>query len=68
VVEKAFGIQGLGEETVRAVQRHDIVWLMTLAIAAALAGSLVSLLSELAVAAIDPRLRAMIFRRRRAFE
>ena len=36
VVEKAFGISGLGEETVRAVQTHDVAWLVGLAFVTAL--------------------------------
>jgi peptide/nickel transport system permease protein len=65
VVEKAFGIAGLGEETVRAVQTHDVAWLVGLAFVTALTVTLTSIVADLAVAAIDPRLtNAALYHRR----
>jgi len=65
VVEKAFGISGLGEETVRAVQTHDVAWLVGLAFVTALTVTLTSILADFAVAAIDPRLaNAALYHRR----
>jgi ABC-type dipeptide/oligopeptide/nickel transport system permease component len=65
VVEKAFGIAGLGEETVRAVQTHDVAWLVGLAFVTALTVTLTSILADFAVAAIDPRLsNAALYHRR----
>ncbi len=65
VVEKAFGISGLGEETVRAVQTHDVAWLVGLAFVTALTVTITSILADLAVAAIDPRLsNAALYHRR----
>jgi peptide/nickel transport system permease protein len=65
VVEKAFGISGLGEETVRAVQTHDVAWLVGLAFVTALTVTLTSILADFAVAAIDPRLSNAALRHRR---
>lgn len=63
VVEKAFGIAGLGEETVRAVQTRDVGWLMTLGFAAAALSGLTLLLGDLLHSLVDPRIRAGILRR-----
>ncbi|HEX9296021.1 MAG TPA: ABC transporter permease subunit, partial [Polyangiaceae bacterium] len=65
VVEKAFGIAGLGEETVRAVQTHDVAWLVGLAFSTALFVTLTSIAADFAVAAIDPRLSFSALRHRR---
>ena len=65
VVEKAFGIAGLGEETVRAVQTHDVAWLVGLAFVTALTVTVTSILADFVVAAIDPRLsNAALYHRR----
>ncbi|HKQ70898.1 MAG TPA: ABC transporter permease [Polyangiaceae bacterium] len=56
VVEKVFGISGLGEETVRAVQTHDVAWLVGLAFVTALTVTIGSIATDVAIAAIDPRL------------
>jgi peptide/nickel transport system permease protein len=68
VVEKAFGIAGLGAETIRAVQTHDVSWLVGLAFATALLLALTSIASDLIIAAIDPRLSLAVLRHRRAAE
>ena len=65
VVEKAFGIAGLGEETVRAVQTHDVAWLVGLAFVTALTVTLTSITADFAVAAADPRLTLAALRHRR---
>ncbi len=65
VVEKAFGLRGLGEETVRAVQTRDVAWLMTLGFAAAFLSALMLLLSDVANSIVDPRVRAGFLRRER---
>ena len=68
VIEKALGLNGLGEATLAAVSRHDISWLMALALCGSIlaVGSLV--VSDVAYALLDPRLRSSIavVRRRRA--
>jgi ABC-type dipeptide/oligopeptide/nickel transport system permease component len=65
VVEKAFGIAGLGEETVRAVQTHDVAWLVGLAFVTALTVTITSIAADFAVAAADPRLTLAALRHRR---
>jgi ABC-type dipeptide/oligopeptide/nickel transport system permease component len=65
VVEKIFGIAGLGDETVRAVQTHDVAWLVGLAFLTALFVTLTSIVTDFAVAAIDPRLSLAALRHRR---
>jgi ABC-type dipeptide/oligopeptide/nickel transport system permease component len=65
VVEKIFGIAGLGDETVRAVQAHDVAWLVGLAFLTALFVTLTSIATDFAVAAIDPRLSLAALRHRR---
>jgi peptide/nickel transport system permease protein len=65
VVEKAFGIAGLGEETVRAVQTHDVAWLVGLAFITALTVTITSIAADFAVAAADPRLTLAALRHRR---
>jgi ABC-type dipeptide/oligopeptide/nickel transport system permease component len=65
VVEKAFGITGLGEETVRAVQTHDVAWLVGLAFITALTVTVTSIAADFAVAAADPRLTLASLRHRR---
>jgi len=65
VVEKAFGIAGLGEETVRAVQTHDVGWLVGLAFITAFTVTVTSIAADFAVAAADPRLTLAALRHRR---
>ena len=68
VVEKAFGIPGLGEETIRAVETHDVGWLVGIAFATALLATLCSILGDVAMAAIDPRLSRNALNQRRIYE
>jgi peptide/nickel transport system permease protein len=65
VVEKMFGIVGLGDETVRAVQTHDVAWLVGLAFLTGLCVTLTSIATDFVVAAIDPRLSLAVLRHRR---
>jgi ABC-type dipeptide/oligopeptide/nickel transport system permease component len=65
VVEKIFGIAGLGDETVRAVQTHDVAWLVGLAFLTALFVTVTSIVTDFAVAAVDPRLSLAALRHRR---
>jgi ABC-type dipeptide/oligopeptide/nickel transport system permease component len=68
VVEKVFGLKGLGEETVLAVQTHDVAWLVGLAFITALAVTLTSIAADLATAALDPRLSLAALRNERIVE
>jgi peptide/nickel transport system permease protein len=65
VVETAFGIHGLGEQTLRAVQTHDVAWLVGLAFTTALVLTLASIAGDLAISLLDPRLSLAAIRRRR---
>jgi ABC-type dipeptide/oligopeptide/nickel transport system permease component len=68
VVEKVFGLRGIGDETVRAVQTHDVAWLVGLAFVTSLAVTLASIAADLATAVLDPRLSLAALRNQRAAE
>ncbi|MBI4699615.1 MAG: ABC transporter permease subunit [Deltaproteobacteria bacterium] len=55
VLERVFGLSGLGEATTRAVQDHDTRWLMALALGFALVAALALVAADVAQAALDPR-------------
>jgi ABC-type dipeptide/oligopeptide/nickel transport system permease component len=61
VVERIFGLQGLGEATIRAVAERDTSWLMALSIFAAAAAAVGVVVTDLAYAIIDPRLTHSVF-------
>jgi ABC-type dipeptide/oligopeptide/nickel transport system permease component len=65
VVEKIFDIPGLGDETVHAVQTHDVAWLVALAFLMSLFVTVTSIATDFAIAAIDPRLSLAALRHRR---
>jgi ABC-type dipeptide/oligopeptide/nickel transport system permease component len=56
VVERVFGLEGLGEATIRAVEARDTTWLMALALLAACAAALLVIAADLAYVLVDPRL------------
>ncbi|HTJ80803.1 MAG TPA: ABC transporter permease [Polyangiaceae bacterium] len=60
VVEAVFGLDGLGRLTVHAVETRDTSFLMGLALALALAASLLVFLADLLYGALDPRLRGKV--------
>jgi peptide/nickel transport system permease protein len=57
VVENVFGIPGIGTQLVSSVSARDFPMVQGLVIVMALAVILVNLLTDLAYAAIDPRVR-----------
>jgi len=63
VVEEVFGLQGVGFETLRAVEQHDAPWLMAIVLLCALLVTVALILSDIAHAALDPRVRETIARR-----
>lgn len=66
VVERVFGLDGLGEATIRAVQMRDTPWLMALSIFAAAIAAFLVILTDLSYVILDPRLsRAITLRKRR---
>ncbi|HZF56725.1 MAG TPA: ABC transporter permease subunit [Polyangiaceae bacterium] len=58
VVERVFGLDGLGDAMIRAVNQRDVGWLMALSMLAAFAAALLVLLTDLLYILIDPRLEA----------
>lgn len=60
VVERAFGLHGLGEVMIRAVNERDISWLMALSICAAATAACFVILTDLAYIILDPRLSQSI--------
>ena len=65
VVERVFGLEGIGEATIRAVQVRDQSWLMALSIFAAATAALGVLAADLAYVLVDPRLAKMVYARAR---
>jgi ABC-type dipeptide/oligopeptide/nickel transport system permease component len=63
VVEEVFGLPGLGFETLRAIEAHDAAWLMAVILASAAAVTLGLVASDVACAALDPRVREVLTRR-----
>ncbi len=57
VVEEVFGIQGLGWETLRAIETHDAAWLVAVVLFSAVMTMLMLIASDLATSILDPRAR-----------
>jgi peptide/nickel transport system permease protein len=66
VIERVFGLAGVGELTIVAVQVRDTSWLMAISIVAAAIAALVMMANDLGYALLDPRLTSSIFRRGRS--
>ncbi len=66
VVEEVFGLQGLGYETLRAVEAHDAPWLMATILLTAGGTTLALVLSDILHALLDPRVRETYVRRQGA--
>ncbi len=58
VVEEIFRVHGLGYETLRAVEAHDVPWLVAIVTVTALITTLALLVSDIAAAILNPRLKA----------
>lgn len=65
VIEAALGLDGLGEATVSAVTTHDHRWLMALAVSGAVWSVMGLVLTDIAYATLDPRLRSALSPQRR---
>jgi ABC-type dipeptide/oligopeptide/nickel transport system permease component len=63
VIEEVFGLQGMGFETMRAIEAHDTAWLMAVILATAVAVTFGLLASDIAYGALDPRVREELMRR-----
>jgi len=68
VVEHALGLNGLGATTLRAIASRDIAWLMALSMALGTALALLQISSDALLAAMDPRVRLGLLRKRGAAE
>jgi peptide/nickel transport system permease protein len=64
VVERGFGLKGLGPATLDAVAAHDLPWLMTMALLTAIVVALAQIASDVLLGALDPRVRASLDRHR----
>ena len=66
VVERVFGLEGLGEATIAAVQVRDVSWLMALSLITAAAAAVGVIATDVLYVLIDPRLaRTVLVRPRR---
>ncbi|MEN9581194.1 MAG: hypothetical protein RJA70_4203 [Pseudomonadota bacterium] len=54
VVEYAFGMNGVGHQTIQALHNRDVVWLMLVTLATATLVGLVQILSDLLLRSLDP--------------
>jgi ABC-type dipeptide/oligopeptide/nickel transport system permease component len=57
VVEEVFAVPGMGYETIRAVEAHDVPWLVAIALVTAVITTFALIASDVAYGALDPRLR-----------
>lgn len=55
VIEYAFGMNGVGRQTIRALHDRDVVWLMLVTLATAALVGLVQILSDLLLRGLDPQ-------------
>jgi peptide/nickel transport system permease protein len=65
VLERALGLRGLGDATLAAVERGDTAWLMAMVVAGACWAVVALVLSDLAYALLDPRLRQAVLQSHR---
>jgi len=65
VVEHLLQLQGLGSATIEAVRTGDAPWLMALTVAASVWAVVALVLTDVAYALADPRLRQVVMRLRR---
>jgi ABC-type dipeptide/oligopeptide/nickel transport system permease component len=65
VMEHAFGLPGLGELTVSAVQHGDLSWLMTMAIFGTLCAGLSLIVADGLQGILDPRVARLLMQPRR---
>jgi peptide/nickel transport system permease protein len=68
VVEHALGLHGLAGVTLAAVSARDAAWMMALSLGVATSIALAQILSDGLLAALDPRVRVGLARKRGALE
>lgn len=65
VIERVYGLEGMGAATLAAVAAHDVRWLMAVALGGAALAVLALVISDVAYASLDPRVRIALTRIRR---
>ena len=65
VVERVFGLHGLGEATVEAVRSANVSWLMFMALTATALAVVALIATDVVYAMLDPRLQEVLSRSRR---
>ncbi len=63
VVEEVFGVQGIGWETLRAIEARDVAWIVAVTLLCALVTTASLVTSDIAYGLLDPRVRERQTRR-----
>jgi peptide/nickel transport system permease protein len=66
VVEEVFGVQGIGWETLRAIEARDAAWIVAVTLLCAMVTTVSLVTSDIAYGLLDPRVRERQTRRRTA--
>lgn len=66
VVEEVFGVQGIGWETLRAIEARDVAWIVAVTLLCAIVTTASLVTSDIAYGILDPRVRESQTRRRTA--
>jgi peptide/nickel transport system permease protein len=63
VVEEVFGLRGLGWETLRAIEHHDVSWIVVVTLFTAVLSTLTLIASDIIHGMLDPRVRETLRKR-----
>lgn len=63
VVEEVFGLRGVGWETLRAIERHDAAWIVSITFFTAAVATMTLIASDIVHGLLDPRVRETLRRR-----
>lgn len=64
VVEEVFDVRGIGWETLRAIESHDVAWIVAVTLLCASVTTACLVASDIAYGLLDPRVRERQIRRR----
>ncbi|MDF2693589.1 MAG: Dipeptide transport system permease protein DppB [Labilithrix sp.] len=64
VVEEVFDVRGIGWETLRAIESHDVAWIVAVTLLCAVVTTTCLVASDIAYGLLDPRVRETQTRRR----
>jgi ABC-type dipeptide/oligopeptide/nickel transport system permease component len=64
VVEEVFEVHGIGWETLRAIESHDVAWIVAVTLLCAVITTACLVASDIAYGLLDPRVRERQMRRR----